>query len=137
MYHNVLEDIVTYHGLQFASKFGSNCLFKLLGVKMKLSLAFHSSFYILWQSILCFMFLCWNFTMHLPFQEKSMISFHLLKSMVNRNMKWRTFWIHGFLIINYSILFIGMGMMWANAFGNHSKTYQILWKRCMSFIDDI
>jgi hypothetical protein len=30
-----------------------------------------------------------------------------------------------------------MNMMWANAFGNHSRTYQMLWRKCMNFIDDI
>ncbi len=97
----------------------------------------NSSFYVLWQSILCFMFICWNLTTHLPFQEESMIPLHLLKSMVNKNMKWNTFWIPGSLIINSSIWFIGMNMMWANAFGNHSRTYQMLWRKCMNFIDDI
>jgi hypothetical protein len=51
----------------------------------------NSSFQIMWESILCFMFFCWNLTMHLPFQGKFMIPLHLLKSMVNMNMKWRTF----------------------------------------------
>ncbi len=48
---------------------------------------------------------------HLPFQEESMIPFHLLKSMVMTNMKWRTFYIQGFVIVNSNIWFIGMGMM--------------------------
>ncbi len=98
---------------------------------------FNSNFQVLWKSILCFMFPCWNFTMHLQFQEKSMIPFHLLKSMVNKNMKWKTFWIQGFVIINSNILFIGMGMMWVNAFGNQWKTYKMQWRRCMSLIDVI
>jgi hypothetical protein len=39
-YHGLLEDIVSDHGLQFTSKFWKR-LFKLLGVKVKLSLTFH------------------------------------------------------------------------------------------------
>jgi len=61
----------------------------------------------------------------------------LLKSMVNKNMKWNTFWIHGSLVVNSSSLFIGMNVMWASAFGNYSRTYQMLWRGCMNFIDDI
>jgi hypothetical protein len=34
-------------------------------------------------------------------------------------------------------MFIGMGMMWANELENQLKTYQIPWKRCMNFINDI
>ncbi len=98
----------------------------------------NSSFQALWNSILRFMFPCWNLTTHLPFQEESMIPLHLLKLMVNvRNMKCRTFWIHGFLIFNSSILFIGMGMMLASALRNQSRTYQMPWRRCMNFINDI
>jgi hypothetical protein len=48
---------------------------------------------------------------HLPFQEEFVIPLHLLKSMVNKNMKWKTFWIQESLIINSNILFIGIGMM--------------------------
>jgi hypothetical protein len=29
-----------------------------------------------------------------------------------------TFWIQGFIIIKSNILFIGMGMMWMDTFGN-------------------
>jgi hypothetical protein len=39
-YHGLLEDIVFNRGPQFASKFWRR-LFELLGVKVKLSLAFH------------------------------------------------------------------------------------------------
>ncbi len=60
-----------------------------------------------------------------------------IESMVNMNMKWRTFWIQRFLIINFNILFIGMGMMWTNALGNQSKTYLMPWRRFTNFIDDI
>jgi hypothetical protein len=35
-----------------------------------------------------------------------------LKSIMNMNMKWKTFWIQGSLIINSNILFISMSMMW-------------------------
>jgi hypothetical protein len=97
---------------------------------------FNSSFQIMWKSIICFMFFCWNLTMHLPFQEKFMIPLHLLKSMVNMNMKWRTFYIQESLIVNSNILFISMGMMWMTALGNQSRTYQMPWRRCMNFIDD-
>ncbi len=38
--HGLLEEIVSYRGPQFASKFW-RCLFKLLGVDIRLSLAFH------------------------------------------------------------------------------------------------
>jgi hypothetical protein len=47
----------------------------------------------------------------LPFHEEFMIPLHLLKLMVNKNMKWRTFWIQESIIVNSNILFIGMGMM--------------------------
>jgi hypothetical protein len=57
--------------------------------------------------------------------------------MVNKDMKWKTFWIHGSLFVNFNILFIGMGMMRVSALGNQSRTYQMLWRRCMSFIDNI
>jgi hypothetical protein len=97
----------------------------------------NSSFQVLCQSILCFMFPCWNFTKCLPFEEESMIPFHLLKLMVNMNMKWRTFWIQRFIIINSNILFIDMGMMWTNTFGNQWRTYQMPWRKCMSFINDM
>ncbi len=98
----------------------------------------NSSFRVLWEfHPMFYVFPCLNLTMHLPFQEESMIPFHLLKSMVNKHMKWRTFWIHGSLIINPSILFIGMGMMWMNTLGDQSRTYQMLWRRCMSFINNI
>jgi hypothetical protein len=40
LYHGLLKDISFDHGLQFASKFWK-WLFKLLGVKVKLSLVFH------------------------------------------------------------------------------------------------
>jgi glycosylphosphatidylinositol phospholipase D len=38
--HGLLEDIIFYHGPQFASKFWRR-LFELFGVKVKLSLSFH------------------------------------------------------------------------------------------------
>jgi hypothetical protein len=69
---------------------------KLLG-SMRFHLVFHVS---LLEPYTC-----------LPFQEEFMIPFHLLKSMVNMNMKWKTFWIQGFIIVNINILFIGIGMM--------------------------
>jgi hypothetical protein len=40
-------------------------------------------------------------------------------------------------IVNSNILFIGMGMMWASALGNQSRTYQMPWRRCMNFFDNI
>ncbi len=40
LYHGLSKDIIFYHGFQFASKFWKQ-LFKLLGVKVKLSLIFH------------------------------------------------------------------------------------------------
>jgi hypothetical protein len=51
-----------------------------------------------------------------------MIHLHLLKSMVNMNMKWKTFKILGSLIVISNILFIGMGMMWMNVVGNQSRS---------------
>ncbi len=62
---------------------------------------------------------------------------HLSKSMVNKNMKWMTFWIQGFLIINSNSLFIDMDMIGTNALGNPSKTYHMPWKRFMRFINNI
>jgi hypothetical protein len=54
------------------------------------------------------------------------------------NIKWRTFYVQESLIINFNILFIGMGMMQTNAFGNKlKKTYQTPWKRFTGFINDI
>jgi len=82
------------------------------------------------------MFFCWNLIMHLPFKEEFMTPLHLLKLIVNMNMKWKTFWIKKILIVNSNILFIGMGMMWTSALGNQSKTYQMPWKRCMNFINN-
>ncbi len=102
-----------------------------------MSWLFNSSFQVLWESILCFMFPCWNLNKHLPSQEESMIPLCLLKSMASMNMKWKTFWIQGSLIINFNILFIGMGMMWVKAYGNQSKTYQMSWKKFMNFINYI
>jgi hypothetical protein len=69
--------------------------------------------------------------------RRIMIPLHLLKSMVNKNMKWRTFWICGSLIINPNILFINMGMMWASALGNQLRIHQMLYRKCMNFINDI
>ncbi len=83
------------------------------------------------------MFPYWNLTTHLPIQEEFMIPFHLLKSMVNKHMKWMTFWIQGFIIVKSNILFISMGIIWMDAFGNQCKTYQMPWKRFTSFINDI
>jgi len=62
---------------------------------------------------------------------------HLSKFMVNKSMEWKTFWIHMSLIVNSNILFISMSMMRANAPRYQWRTYQMLWKRCMNFIDDI
>jgi len=62
---------------------------------------------------------------------------HLLKSMVNMNMKWKTFKIQKSLVINSNVLFIRMGMMWTSTPGNQSRTYRMPWRRCMNFIDDI
>jgi len=97
----------------------------------------NSSFQIMWESILCFMFFCWNLTMHLPFQGKFMIPLHLLKSMVNMNMKWRTFLYSKIFNCQLQYFVHWHGMMWANALGNQSRTYQMPWKRCMNFINDI
>ncbi len=48
-----------------------------------------------------------------------------------------TFWIQKSLIDNSNILFISMGMMWASAFGNLSITYQMPWKKCIAFFNNI
>jgi hypothetical protein len=45
-----------------------------------------------------------NLTTHSPFKEESMIPLHLLKLMVNKHMKWKTFLIQEFLIVNSNIL---------------------------------
>jgi hypothetical protein len=47
-----------------------------------------------------------------------------LKLTVNKNMKWKTFWIQGFLIINSNILIINMGMKWTSTFGNQSNSME-------------
>jgi hypothetical protein len=56
---------------------------------------------------------------------------------VNMNMKWKTFWIQGFIIVNINILFIGIGMMWTNSLRNQSKTYQMTWIKFTNFINNI
>jgi hypothetical protein len=56
---------------------------------------------------------------------------------VNMNMQWKKFWIQKSIIANSNILFISMGMMWANTFGNLLVTYQMSWRRCISFINNI
>ncbi len=68
---------------------------------------------------------------------------HLLKSMVNKNMKWKTFQIQGSLIVNSNILFIGMRILLSHNFGrsyffqikpfwNMQKHYLITFKKIFS-----
>ncbi len=96
----------------------------------------NSSFQVLWESILCFMFPYWNLTTYLPFQEEFMIPLPLLKPMVNMNIIWKTFGTQGFLIVNSNILFINMDMMWISTLGNQSKIYPTPWRKFTSFIND-
>jgi len=55
------------------------------------------------------MFLCWNLTMSQLSQE-GFVNHHLLKSMVNKNMKWRMFLIHEYQMTNFNTLDITAGM---------------------------
>jgi len=74
-------DGLTYHTSKYEKKLFSN-VYRNKKYKAKLRITFDLSYLVPLK----------NFgPTHLPFQEESMTPLHLLKSMVNVNMKWRTF----------------------------------------------
>jgi hypothetical protein len=74
-------DGLTYHTSKYEIYIFSN-VYRNKKYKAKLRTAFISSYLIPFKEF---------GPTSLPFQEESMIPLHLLKSMVNMNMKWRTF----------------------------------------------
>lgn len=85
------------------TRYQNNATFKEIGLLKTWSIHHHeknqchglsSKFQIPWKSIMCFIFHYWSLTMHPPFQEKFPSHFHQLKSMVNKNTKWKkNYWL--------------------------------------------